>query len=117
MALVEVTLSCTGTGNTLIKNDPSIVKSATATSAPVLSKLASRTLNTTSTIIPKLLKVPARILVSTATNSVIISLIRLGIDTFDVIEVHRKWFITNVGRWQVSVQKRFAFLVRGRPSG
>lgn len=117
MALVNVTLDCTGTGNSALKTDPSIIKSTSGTSVSKITKLPSRTLNTTGTLVGTILKVPGRILLTSATNDVIIFLIRFGIDTFDIIEVHRKWFITNVGKWETKAQKRFAFLVRGRPSG
>lgn len=99
MALVNTTLSCSGTGN------------ASVAKAPI------RIINATGTITVTLLKIPLKVLSSSAFSSTVISLLRFGIDTFDVIEIKRKWFISNVGKWEVKISKRFGFMTRGRPSG
>jgi len=97
MATVNQTLSCTGTGT------------------PTLRRSPIRTLTSTGTAVPKLLKLPQKVLSSVATHGIIISLIRFGIDSFDVIEGRRKWFVTSGGKWSVSAKQRFTFLVRGKP--
>lgn len=118
MALVEVTLSCTGTGTATMQSQPTKVLSTSGTSVPKLLKLPARILSTSGTSVPKLLKSPARILSTSGSNTVLLTLVRFGIDTFDILEGRRKWIIENVpSGWQVKVKKRFTFLVRGRPGG
>lgn len=99
MSTVNVTLSCTGTGTATVKKTPTKVANAVGT------------------ISVSILKSPLKVLSSTAVSDLVLSLVRFGIDSFDVIQVGRKWIITNVGGWQVKASKRFVFLVRGRPSG
>ena len=117
MSLVTQTLSCTGTGSPTLVRSPATIKSATGTSIPKVVKLPSRSLQATGTIVPKLLNRPGRILMATATNSVIITLLAFGIDTFDIFEGKRKWIVNGVNRIQLNVKKRFTFLVRGKPYG
>lgn len=118
MSLVTQDFTCTGTGNASFTSQPTKVLSGSGTSVPKLLKLPARTLNASGTVVPRLLKIPGRVLFSVATHGITISLLRFGIDTFDIIEGRRKWIISALPNgWAISAKKRFTFLVRGKPYG
>ncbi len=98
MATVNQTLSCTGTAVPIVRKLPTKVQTATGTASL------------------RLLKIPGKVLTRTAVSTPVISLLRFGIDSFDVVETTTKWFISEVEGWTTSVQKRFATMIRGKPS-
>jgi hypothetical protein len=52
-----------------------------------------------------------------ATSGIVISLIMMGADAFDVLEGKRLWIVNGVDRFKLNTKKRFTFLVRGKPYG
>ena len=99
MATVNQTLSCTGTAVPIVQKLPTKIQSAVGTGTA------------------NVLKVPGRILLSVAVSDIVISLLRFGIDTFDIVQVSVKWFVKPVDSVIARAQKRFGVMVRGRPSG
>lgn len=117
MALVNVDLSCTGTGSASIIRDSSIVKSCIGTSVPKLLKIPGRSLQALGTAASLVSKLPGKVLTSQASINVLVRVLMLGVDTLDIVQVQRKWFVTSVGNWRMTFERRFRILVRGRPGG
>lgn len=117
MATVNQTLSCTATAVPIVQKKPTKIQNAIVTSVPVLRKTSIRTHNVTGTISVVLLKMPQKVLMGVATSSSIVSVLRFGIDSFDVVQVKLKWFVNKAEGWKVRGQKRFGVMVRGKPGG
>jgi hypothetical protein len=98
MATVNQTLSCTGTA------------------VPIVRKLPTKVQTASGTAVSSVLKIPGKVLTRTAVSAPVISLLRFGIDSFDVVEVGVKWFVSEAEGWKTRVEKRFGVMIRGKPS-
>jgi hypothetical protein len=82
-----------------------------------MSKNPEKSLSTVGTAAISVSKLPSKVFASQGVTDLVIGLLRFGVDSFDIVEAKRKWFVQNAGRWNVKFQRRFRMSVRGRPGG
>lgn len=117
MATVTQDFTCTGTATPIVQQTPSKIQNIISTAIPSVTKRPAKIQSATGTASVRLLKVPQKVLMGVAISTPVIALIRFGVDTFDIVQVKLKWFVSQSEGWIVRGIRRFGVMVRGKPGG
>lgn len=104
------TLSVVATGVLTLKRDAIRKLTITIVSIPKKLTLITRVMTTlVGVAVPRVLRQPGRKLAVTILGLPVVRLIRFGASAWDEIDAHRKWGITDVGKWSIKQVQRFQF--------
>lgn len=86
-----------------------IMPTVVAVSIPKKLILIGRAVTAIGISVPRVLRQQNRTILTTRVCAPVVVLIRFGASAWNEIDAHRKWGITNVGKWSIKQVQRFQF--------